>query len=377
MSDLFTLEAVAAKEGDALLLHWGDPSDPYLALIDGGPPGVYKTFLRKRLVELRESRGTPLPIDLMMLSHIDSDHIAGLIDLGKELEKADLRGTELPYDIFSLWQNTFDDIVGPSPASAAAFNVLRGTAGLPEESRSAGAVVAGVGQGRILRDMSARLGIEVNDGDALIVGGWIYAMDGGLELTVVGPMQDEVDEFQEKWDKELKRKRWDVAPDAAAIASFTDRSAFNLASIVCVADYQGRSMLLTGDARGDHVMDGLRTCGRLTGRSVHFDVLKVPHHGSDRNVTTEFFRTVTADHYVISGDGKHHNPDMPTLAMIQEARAGKDFQVHCTYRAGKDGLKQRFDGFLRALPAAERRKYVFRPSSRLSVKIDLLAPLAD
>ena len=273
--------------------------------------------------------------------------------------------------------NTFDDLVGGgSPASAAAFGALAGTAGLPRDLRSAGAVVASVKQGRDLRDLSTRLGIPVNEGDPLVVGGWTYHQDAGLEIHVVGPLQERVDEFQKEWDKVLVEKGWDQQPDAAAIASYADRSAYNLASIVCVAEFEGRTMLLTGDARGDHVIEGLRKSFFLTGRSVHFDVLKLPHHGSDRNVTTEFFEMVTADHYVVSGDGKHGNPEMATLSMIRNARGGADYDVHCTYRGGRDHLEEKLDEFLRGLPARERRRYRFRAEDEPSLKVDLLDPLA-
>ena len=53
------------------------------------------------------------------------------------------------------------------------------------------------------------------------------------------------------------------------------------------------------------------------------DLLKVPHHGSERNFEQEFFEQVTADHYVISADGKYGNPDVETLRMLTQAR-GKD-----------------------------------------------------
>ncbi len=72
-----------------------------------------------------------------------------------------------------------------------------------------------------------------------------------------------------------------------------------------LAKLGSKTMLLTGDARGDHILEGLREDGFLTGRSMKVNIMKVPHHGSDRNVDSEFFRTVKADHYVISGNGKH------------------------------------------------------------------------
>ena len=49
MADVFTLEALEAKYGDSLLLHYGDHTDPRLIVIDGGPAAVYKAALRPRL----------------------------------------------------------------------------------------------------------------------------------------------------------------------------------------------------------------------------------------------------------------------------------------------------------------------------------------
>ena len=56
------------------------------------------------------------------------------------------------------------------------------------------------------------------------------------------------------------------------------------------------------------------------------DVLKVPHHGSDRNVNREFFERVRAKTYVISADGKHGNPDGPTLQWIYKAARSQQRQ---------------------------------------------------
>jgi hypothetical protein len=78
------------------------------------------------------------------------------------------------------------------------------------------------------------------------------------------------------------------------------------------------------------VMRGLQDAGVLTGATAHFDVLKVPHHGSDRNVTVDFFRRLPADHYIVSGNGKHGNPELETLRMLAEARGAAPYTVHFT-----------------------------------------------
>jgi beta-lactamase superfamily II metal-dependent hydrolase len=64
---------------------------------------------------------------------------------------------------------------------------------------------------------------------------------------------------------------------------------------------------------------------------MHLDILKVPHHGSDRNVDDSFFERVTADHYIISGDGEHGNPERETLEMIERARGTDDYTIYFTF----------------------------------------------
>lgn len=372
---LFTLEALAAKEGDCLLLHWGDPSDPSLMLIDGGPPGVYRTFLRKRLDELRASRGQPLKLDHVMVSHVDSDHIAGILDLTGEMDRLEEAGRDVPYEIDEIWFNAFDDVLGN--VEAAAFRANGQVAALRPDLWHMGAAIASVNQGRTLRDRARRRGLRVNGGDTLIRSGWIWDLTDGLELHVIGPLDRRVDELQAAWDEEVRRNRWDVDPDVAAVAEYLDDSPYNLGSIVVYAKLGSRTILLTGDARGDDVLDGLRDAGILTGNSILVDVLKVPHHGSDNNVKTDFFRTVRAHHYVISGDGKHHNPEVATLEMIVRARGRARYTVHMTYRDTKAGHKADLDAFLNGLSAASRRKFVFRDPDRLGLRIDLGERLRD
>ena len=92
-------------------------------------------------------------------------------------------------------------------------------------------------------------------------------------------------------------------------------------------------MLLTGDARGDKILLGLQKAGLIKPRrKMNVDILKLPHHGSDNNVTTGFFRRIHAQHYVASGDGEHGNPERETFEMLFKARGKAKFNVHLTYK---------------------------------------------
>jgi hypothetical protein len=65
--------------------------------------------------------------------------------------------------------------------------------------------------------------------------------------------------------------------------------------------------------------------------TINVDVLKCPHHGSDRNIDPIFFRRIPAKHYVFSGDGEHGNPERATLQMLLDERGDEDITIHLTY----------------------------------------------
>jgi len=190
-------------------------------------------------------------------------------------------------------------------------------------------VLASVGQGRNLRDALDALGIS----DNAPIGGFVSATNAtvdvaGLKVTVVGPLEQQLADLREKWAKTALPH---AKPDAKT-ASYADISVPNLSSIVChVAFDTGgatRTILFTGDARGDYILEGLAKAGLMPGGTLKLDILKVQHHGSDRDVVKAFFTQVIADHYVISANGKYNNPDKDTLTWLIEARGADAYTIH-------------------------------------------------
>ena len=342
----FTLDVRRARKGDCLILHFGTKDKPGLALIDGGPSNVYEPHLKPRLAEIREARGldpdATLPVDVMMVSHIDDDHIEGILELTKELVEAQDGQQRLPLKISGLWHNTFDDIIGNSPKElTAAVTASFGAASLSGEpdveglDPDAAKVLASVSQGFHLRDDSKKLKLRINPqlkGQLVLAQkkGPKIDMGKGLTFTIIGPMNDEVVDLQKDHDDFLKKQQ----KDKDALASFTDTSVANLSSLVVLAEVNKKRILFTGDARGDKVLEGLELVGLLKkdGKStINVDVLKCPHHGSDRNIDPIFFRRIPAKHYVFSGDGEHGNPERATLQMLLDERGDEDITIHLTY----------------------------------------------
>jgi beta-lactamase superfamily II metal-dependent hydrolase len=352
---VFTLEALQAFHGDSLLLHVDDK----LLLIDGGPFRTWATSLRPRLEELRAARapgGGALRIDLAMVSHIDGDHIQGLTDMAGMLVELEEDQRPLPYEVGGLWHNAFDDVLGNRASEVPA-------AGAP--------VVASVSQGRTLRDQAIRLGWPRNQPFASLVVAPREVAFGAAKLTVVAPSATALDKLDAEWEEWLAHH-----PDAVQVADYADRSVFNLSSIVVLAEAGGRSMLLCGDARGDHVLEGLEAAGRLAaGGTLPLDLLKLPHHGSIRNVDDDFFARLPARHYLISADGRDGNPESATLEAIAASRADDDFAIHLTNHAGQGDIAARLDAFVAARDAAGRGFEVsFRDEAALGLRIDLADP---
>ena len=127
-----------------------------------------------------------------------------------------------------------------------------------------------------------------------------------------------------------------------------------------LAEVEGKTILLTGDALGNKVMQGLELVGKLKpGGKMHVDVLKVPHHGSSNNLDVDFFQRITADHYVFSGDGEHGNPERESLEMLLEARGDEDYEVHLTYPIDKIDVGREADW--KKEQAKEKKKQLAKP----------------
>jgi hypothetical protein len=369
MSAIFSLEALRARYGDSLLLHFGEEDDPKLLLIDGGPPGVYKETLAPRIEELVQARGGELPIEIAMVSHVDQDHVRGLLDFSEELLDDEDMSDQI--QVKGLWHNSFEDLLGPA---GSVSELEAAEAALPAEAE---AVVAGAQEGDDLRENAEKLNWELNAGfDEFVMapkkGGAVIEF-GPLRLTVVGPRKEEIEALRVEWKAQLEELKKKKDKKAKVSSDDIDKTPTNLSSIVCLAECGKKRMLLTGDARGDKILDGLEAAGILEkGGKLDLDLIKVPHHGSSRNLSEEFFDRLRTPKFVISADGEHDNPDIASLEMLSRARRDDEFTIHMTY-----GKLKHVDAKVHKFFADEKAdgrnyKVEFRPAEALSLRVDLL-----
>jgi hypothetical protein len=365
------LTVFQADKGDCLLL---ESAGDERILIDGGTSSSFKSHVAPTLGRLRDAGKA---LDLVYLSHIDDDHIGGVLALFEaevawRVHEFQLRtGNDhhpvpkvpRPPVVRELWHNAFSEQVDAHPQAimsllAATAAVLDFGAGdedrtLAERQREIG---TSVDQGiRLSRRVGAeQLGIPLNrafDGKlALVRDGQGPVALGSLSLTVLGPFEQDLEALRTEWSawlagnqaqlaKTRARMRVDVQRlGASEVELFTaslalqagelgDRrqvTAPNLASLMLLAEEDGKRVLLTGDGHADDILSGLEQAGHHT---LHVDVLKLQHHGSEFNITQPFCERVTADRYVITGNGAHANPDLRALDLIIAARDGADYEL--------------------------------------------------
>ena len=130
------LTVFPSGKGDCLLLQAGSGEH---VLIDGGTQAAYRAHVARAMGALRDKQHD---IALAMVSHTDSDHIAGILQLlddevahrvhdyqrshGNPRHKAPERPR--PPVIKELWHNAFGEQVGVDSAHAA--NLLERTASI-------------------------------------------------------------------------------------------------------------------------------------------------------------------------------------------------------------------------------------------------------
>ena len=308
-----------ARHGDAFIVQaFSRSGRPSTVVIDGGPDGTFQNVLAPALVDV--ARGAPL--DLVVASHVDDDHIHGVIDLVEAGQ----------HDVRSLWHNSFDDLVGSAvSADSQQIHQIREVfadryASFYDKEASL-TVVASITQGRDLRDLLKARGLDGNPPFAGLITGGMQCAAGDLDIEVVAPSAQELERLRRSWEREV-RAELNIERAARFAAASIDQSITNLASIVFLVQDGRSSVLMTGDARGDSIVSALDAAGHLRTGPLRVNGLKVPHHGSERSCSRELFENVYADAYFISGDGRHGNPSLETCHRLMDSRKGASCDIY-------------------------------------------------
>src|SRR4051812_27205690 len=105
---MFTVTMLPAAVGDCLWIEYGDAQNPNRILIDCGTAPTYKSCLKSRI----EGLGPKADFELLMLTHVDTDHIGGALRLFND-PPSNLRIGEVWYNAWPQIQPRDLDLLGP------------------------------------------------------------------------------------------------------------------------------------------------------------------------------------------------------------------------------------------------------------------------
>ena len=319
---MIRIHVIQARFGDCFLLEYGEEANPSFMLVDGGPSRNYEQQLKPALTALLKDH---THIDDVVISHVDNDHIVGVLDFLTELQQQKDKGGKPYLSIGQVWFNSFSKTIGNADIQERMTKVNKVAAVNGLKMQEMSMALNGIKEGGRVLQRTTNLCIDVNK-DAPN-GFFLASKDNkpisrpNIDITVIGPTAVNLDKLRIEWEEWIKKNEQHIAAGKYTkdVAAALDRSVPNLSSIVMLIKADGKTILLTGDCRSDHLQQGLIETGLSADGRYHVDVLKVPHHGSRRNTRKSFFEEVTADAYIISADGTYDNPDEETLDWIVAA----------------------------------------------------------
>jgi hypothetical protein len=320
-----------AREGDCLWIEYGDEKRPRRVLIDGGRQSTY-AILRQRFAVLPAEQSE---FELLILSHVDADHIEGFLKL--------VADPELPVRFKDVWFNGRYHLYRPEsrPESPEEFGARQG------EAFSRGILSRGW-------DWNAAFGgasIVIPDDGVLPV----KNLADGLKLTVLSPTWPNLVKLRPVWDRELEKAGMgaqilapdtdspalesfgglsvEVVEEAAATEFEADDSAANGSSICVLVEFDGRSAVLTGDAHADTITASLAKLHEGRGHTVKLDAYKLSHHGSRGTHSVDVMRQIHCRRFLVSSDGsRHKHPHVESIARTIRHSGGR-IEIVCNYRS--------------------------------------------
>lgn len=94
----------------------------------------------------------------------------------------------------------------------------------------------------------------------------------------------------------------------------TDITIPNKASLALVWECKGKKILLSGDAIASQLYEAIKK--HYEGNHIMFEAIKIPHHGSKNNMSNSLSLLVDSDHYFLTGGKKNEGPNLETMAKI-------------------------------------------------------------
>jgi hypothetical protein len=318
---MLSIEMLPAARGDCLWIEYGD-GNVHRVLIDGGILST-QDHIRRRIEKVPRHQRR---FDLLVITHIDLDHISGVLGLLRDLPDG--------VSFADVWFNGWEQLL-------AAEKVLDdGILGAKLGER----VSARLKQGQLPWNRSFDGGpVVIADATGPLP---VRRLEGGLTLTLLSPTLERLRRLRPKWEDEITKAKLHLGQagetlegighpdevadkgilggetidiDAYAKCPFKDdTSEANGSSIAMLAEYGTSACVLMGDAYASDVAKSIRcVLADRGGERLKIDALKLSHHGGRKNTSPALLDLVTCSRYLFSTDGSvYDHPHQESVARV-------------------------------------------------------------
>jgi hypothetical protein len=352
-----------AQNGDAFLLS----SNGTNVLIDGG---YAKTFDEYILSDLRALEAKEEYLDLVIITHIDSDHIGGIIRF-LSMNGSSAQPNIIP--VKNIWHNSLRSLTS-SYTSKIQTKDLELLLAINRRGHPTVGVYKNVNPKEISAKQGSTLASLIHRGEYLWNGAdgtrsismesaQSISLPGGA-ISLLTPSKQRLEGLLKLWKKHLKRYGYkgsigsgEVIDDAFEFCFEhlcetpktapkqlsagrrkrlediynADTSITNGSSIAAIVELGGARLLMLSDAWAEDVVKSLREFQSM-GCSMMFDAIKISHHGSFHNTSPQLLQIVDAPKYFISSNGnKHDHPDIELLTAIVDRTANFSRTLYFNY----------------------------------------------
>lgn len=310
------IKFLKAFNGDSILISFLDNQENNRnILIDGGTKETYKSDKGPKgkpiegelKIVVDQIRSNNEYIDILILTHIDDDHIAGILKWFSDDEDADKLIKEVWFNsggLIAEWQGTQEN------KNLELFIVPQKT------------TLTSVRQAIEFGKYIGKKGIwnkrVIVQGDTL--------ERFGLVFKILSPNKSKLEKLLKEWkreDPELKTaaKQNDYSKSLIehiqADVFEEDKAPANGSSLDFILTFNEKDILFLGDSHPSVVIEGLAYFGFSPENPLRAEMVKVSHHGSKGNTNSDCLQTIECTNYVISTDGsKYEHPHKQFLARL-------------------------------------------------------------
>lgn len=315
-----------ADEGDFIWVRYGNDENYANILIDGGTEnsGTEYADVIQFIVDQEET------IEALILTHIDYDHIQGVVDGISRVSSSVLKKT--------VKRILFNTCRGISRERGQAVDGNKCVEDQIKGDTYTGAY--GIGDAITLMDLLREKDVADRVMD-YIVSGMEMTWDKDALIRIISPGEKELNQFLNKWESYCKGKEVSVyttnlestrenLTDLMKERLGNDPSVNNAASIAFLFEYEGVSIAFLADAKSTVCIQGLKKFKIKLPCKV--DVLKLSHHGSKSNTSDALLKSLKTEIYMLSTNGnKQKVPNKAVVAHLLKNTPKHEVTLACNY----------------------------------------------